>query len=103
MRPKQSTFVVDSEVARYITAVVNSSDKTQAQIAQEVGFEKPNVVSMIKSGRMKLPIGKVRAFATALDVDPVALLKIVLKESHPEVWSALNQILGIEKTAFSKN
>ncbi|GGK64993.1 helix-turn-helix domain-containing protein [Amphritea balenae] len=99
MREKTSILTVDSRVACFVMQAVNNSRKTQVQIAKEVGFYRPNVISMIKTGRMKLPVNKVQGFADAVDVDPVELLSLVLEEDQPEVWRALTHILGIEKVA----
>ena len=45
--------MTDSPTARLIAEAINTSGKTQREIANEIGFERPNVVSMLKSGEMR--------------------------------------------------
>lgn len=60
MRPKSSYQTVDSAVAREITRMVNSSEKTQHEIAHELGLERSNIITMFKQGRTKLPLNSKR-------------------------------------------
>jgi hypothetical protein len=59
-----------------------------------MGFQKPNVLSMIKLGQTKLPLEKAAALAEACGTDPVFLVRLVLSEYHPAVWDALVATLG---------
>ena len=82
-------------VAEYIARQIEASGKTQAQIAREVGYDqRPNLISMIKSGQSKLPVQKIGAFAKALGVDPAFLFKLVMSEYSPATWEAINEIQG---------
>jgi hypothetical protein len=54
--------------------------KTQLAIANEVGFVNPNMLSMIKAGRAKLPLDRVSALATALECDPVMLFQLAIEQ-----------------------
>jgi len=82
-------------VAEYIAHQIEACGKTQAQIAREVGYgQRPNLVSMIKSGQSKLPVQKIGAFAKALGVDPAFLFKLVMSEYSPATWAAINEIEG---------
>lgn len=83
-------------VAQYIEQQIALSDKSQKEIAAEVGYEKPNVITMIKQGHTKLPLSKVGLFARALGVDSRHLLRLTLNEYMPEVWNVLEQIMGKE-------
>ena len=46
-------------VADFIAQKLVESDKTQIEISQLCGFENANVVSMIKTGKTKLPINRI--------------------------------------------
>ncbi len=50
--------------------VLELRPKHQNEIAEEAGFKNVNMLSMIKSGTSKLPLGRVVALALALDCDP---------------------------------
>lgn len=71
-------------VADYISSQINACGKSQIQIAKEVGFEKPNVITMIKQGKTKVPVSKIGSMAKALEVDPIFFLKICMQEYMPD-------------------
>lgn len=73
---------------------IDASPKTQREIAAEIGYDHPNVISMLKQGHMKLPLDKAPAMAAALDVDKATLLNDVLREYHPKAYIAILQCLG---------
>ena len=81
-------------VAEYITWQINLCGKKQTQIAEEVGFEKPNVITMIKQGKTKVPINKIGKFAKALEVDPIFFMKMVFTEYMPDAMEAINSIIN---------
>jgi hypothetical protein len=54
--------------------------KTQLAVANEVGFVNPNMLSMIKAGRAKLPLDRVSALATALECDAVMLFQLAIEQ-----------------------
>lgn len=84
-----------TKVAAYIAERIDYCEKRQNQIAREVGFDKPNMISMIRSGATKLPISKVPAMARAIAVDPMELLVRCLKEYQPENWAAIEPLLEL--------
>lgn len=81
-------------VAEYLTHAIDMSGKSQKEIAREVGWQKPNMISMVKQGITKVPIEKAPALAKACGVDPAAFLGIVMREYFPEVWTVINKNLG---------
>jgi transcriptional regulator with XRE-family HTH domain len=54
--------------------------KSQADIANRSGFANVNMLSMIKSGAVRLPLDRVPAIAEALEVDPARLLQLALEQ-----------------------
>ena len=79
-------------VATYFAALVNASPKTQDEIAKEAGFDSSNTISMIKTGRTKLPLARIPALAKALDADPKEMLAISLEAYQPELYAVLSAI-----------
>ncbi len=61
-------------VAEYLAKMIEISEKTQKQIAHDVGYTRPNVLSMMKRGLIKVPVDKAPALARALNVDPAYFL-----------------------------
>lgn len=81
-------------VAEFLTQQLALSPKTQLQIATEAGYDKPNIITMFKQGRTKLPITAVVPMARAIDADPVHLLRLALAEYQPDNWAVLHDLLG---------
>jgi transcriptional regulator with XRE-family HTH domain len=82
---------VPISVADYISQQVNLCGKSQQQVATEAGFNKPNIITMIKQGRTKLPLAKVGPMAHSLGVDPVYLFRLVMQEYDPDTWQAIEE------------
>ena len=57
--------------------------KSQVQIASEAGFVNANVLSMLKSGKTKLPLDRVPALAAALECDPSRLFRMAVEHKDP--------------------
>ncbi|NEX60150.1 helix-turn-helix domain-containing protein [Noviherbaspirillum galbum] len=83
-----------SKVAQFIDARIGELNKLQTQIAHEVGFNKPNMITMIKQGKTKLPLDKVGLMAKALECNPSDLLRLCLMEYDLETWKAIEPYLG---------
>lgn len=80
-------------VSDFIADRLAESDKTQRQVADECGFEHPNIITMFKQGQTKLPINRIGALAKSLDVDPAHLLRLVMLEYIPDVWENIENIM----------
>jgi hypothetical protein len=70
------------------------SDLTNQSVARSLGYPKGNVIAMFRSGDMKLPVNKVEPLARVLGLDPADLLRRVLREYTPDLWDALNSLMG---------
>ncbi len=80
-------------VAEYLTFHINNSEKTQRQIALEIGYTKPNIITMFKQGATKLPLDKIGPLAKALEIAPDDLFFKVMTEYMPETFEALSPFL----------
>jgi hypothetical protein len=63
-------------------------------MAAELGYSKPNMISMIKFGQTRVPLNKIVQFAKTLGVDPVHFLRIVMMEYHPQTWEVIEEVIG---------
>src|SRR5271168_2244911 len=72
----------DSAIAKYIDKKIHELKgvKTQREIAQEVGYETPNIISMFKRGESKLPLNKIPLLSKALGVDPAHMFRLALEQ-----------------------
>ena len=84
---------IQTTVADFIADRLAESDKTQREIAEECGFETPNIITMFKTGATKLPVNRIGALAKAIDADPAHLLRLVMREYIPETWEAIEDIM----------
>lgn len=89
----------NSRVAQLIASRIANCGRPQCDIAREAGFEQPNVMTMIKQGRTKVPLGRIGPIAKALEIDPLVLLQMCMSEYHPETWNAIQPHLASAMTA----
>jgi transcriptional regulator with XRE-family HTH domain len=68
----------------------------QRDIADAAGFNRPNVLSMIKQGETKLPLDKIGRMAIALRVDRRFLFELTIWEYEPELWDIAKDVFGAE-------
>lgn len=81
-------------VAEFLSQAIDISGKSQKDIAREAGWQKPNVLSMMKQGITKVPLDKVPALAKACGVDPAHFLQIAMMEYQPAVWEVIIKTIG---------
>jgi len=81
-------------VAEYLDKMIALSEKTQKEIAYEVGYAKPNIITMMKQGLTKVPVDKAPLLAKALNVDPAHFVRLVMREYMPEAWQAIESTCG---------
>lgn len=56
---------------------------SQKEIAEAVGYNNQNMITMIKQGDAKLALDRVPAMAKILQVDPKHLFRLALEQSYP--------------------
>ena len=81
-------------VATFLSQRIDGSGKSQREIAAELGYEHPNIITMFKQGLTKIPLRKVGPLANALEIDPAHFLRLVMREYMPETWGALEEIMN---------
>lgn len=79
-------------VSEYITWQIALCGKSQIDIAKEAGFEKPNVITMIKQGKTKVPLNKIGSMAKALEIDPVFFFRLCMSEYMPDLMDIIAAI-----------
>jgi len=77
------------QLARYISDSIAKCGRRHREIARDAGFDGENIVSMIKTGRTKLPIARIPDFAKAIGVDPHDLLDRCLEAYQPEIHAVV--------------
>lgn len=92
---------IPPSVAEFIADRLAECDKTQREIAEECGFEKPNIITMFKNGSTKIPLNRIGPLAKAIGADPAHLLRLVMQEYFPDTWSAVEDIM--QSTVLTAN
>ena len=90
-----------STIARYLDKQIDTLKgvKTQREIAFEIGYEKPNMISMFKRGEVKVPLDKIPALAKAVNADPGHLFRLALEQYWPTLGETIQRIFGRTVTA----
>lgn len=84
----------DISLAAYLSQLIDSSTKKQYEIARECGFDQPNIITMIKQGKTRLPRDKVFNMARALEIDGMDLLKRMYLEYYPDEWVMIERLIN---------
>lgn len=84
----------DETVAQYVERLVNNSPKNQREISEEIGFKRPNILSMLKRGEAKVPLDKVHRIAVALGENPKRFALRVIEEYLPGLHDSLEEVLN---------
>lgn len=80
--------------AQYLAQQIELSGKKQREIAEALGYERPNIITMFKQGSTKVPIEKVPALAKVLGLDPAHLLSLAMQEYLPDVYKTVQETFG---------
>lgn len=85
-----------SRIADYLAKTIDAlaGHKSQKQIAEEVGYEKANMISMFKKGDAKVPLEKVPVLAKAIGIDPAFLFRLGLEQYWPDQHEAIASVFG---------
>jgi len=94
LKPAANARISDLPVKQLLAVKFAETGLSNAELANKLGYESQNIISMLKAGSMRVPINKVAVLAEVTDIDPVFLLEKVMNETQPEVWDALKTIIG---------
>lgn len=81
-------------VAEFLTQQIAISGVSQKEIAESLNYEKPNIITMFKQGKTKIPLNKIAPLAKILGIDPVHFLRLAMLEYNAETWEVLESLLG---------
>jgi transcriptional regulator with XRE-family HTH domain len=76
----------------YLEDVINASNIKQLDMAERLGFAKPNIITMFKQGKTKVPLEKIPSFAKVLNLDPKMLLTML--EYCPALFKVMQENFG---------
>lgn len=76
----------DTRLAKLLTdrLLVITNQKSQRDVANELGYKSPNVISMFKRGEIRVPLDKAHDLARVIGVDPKFLFRLALEQQFDE-------------------
>ena len=77
-----------------IAPLIECSGLSQTEIARKLGYSNPNMITLFKTGRTRVPAGKVAPLAYLLDQDPGAMLRLWFSVYEPDVLPDLERHFG---------
>src|SRR3984957_16290935 len=86
----------DSAIAKYIDKKIDELKgvKTQREIAAEIGYDKPNLISMFKRGESRVPLEKIPLLSKALGVDSAHMFRLALEQYWPDRGDIIEKLFG---------
>jgi len=86
----------DTAIAKFMDQRIEELKyvKNQRDIAEEVGYRTPNMISMLKSGDCKVPLDKIPLIAQALNVDAGHLLRLGLEQYWDGFGEVISDVFG---------
>lgn len=88
----------NNKLTKWLDAALDASPKTAAEIAENIGYKFPNMISMIRSGATALPWDKIIPLARELEFDPRALMVLWFEQHHPDRLSDIRKIFAPQIT-----
>ena len=77
-----------------------SHRKSQQEIASETGFPNPNMITLLKTGKNKIPLDRVPSMARALECDAGYLMRLALDQAvGVTAAKAITEIFGSPVTS----
>jgi lambda repressor-like predicted transcriptional regulator len=82
-------------VVEYFNAQLEERQMSLAQLSRDIDGELlPNMLSMIRRGKVKMPRERIPSIAKALGVDPFFMWRMATQEYEPEEWTAFHETFG---------
>lgn len=81
-------------LAEQITKSQEHLGLTDDQLAEELGFDSAKVVEGYKKGLFRFPINKAYRLATALDLEPAQVMRMVLEQADSSILREVERCLG---------
>lgn len=91
-----------SKVAQIIGEYLKASGKSQTQVSIETGYEKPNIISLLKTGNTRMPYSRIKPFCRSTGGDVETLFMACLEEYHPDILEVITEIKGTAVSQFDR-
>ena len=92
-----------NEFASLIESLINESSKTQVQIANDMGYDNQNIITMFKKGTTRIPLEKVTLLARSVNEDPGVLMRLWFEAYMPQALYDIENHIGFILTTSEKS
>lgn len=65
---------------------------SNAELASVLGYDKPNVIALMRIGKMRVPIQHAQPLAQALDLPAREIFEALMRESLPQVLETMKAV-----------
>lgn len=89
--PDQFFAGTPDSIAGLIAAGQAALGCSDLEMANALGYEKESVIRLMKQGSMRLPVNKVHALASLLELEPADVLQLSLAEQSPEMLAVVEK------------
>lgn len=79
-------------IKEFVTDAIAASDKSQKEIADEMGLDNANLITMWKNGSSRVPPNRILSLANALEVDAWFFLRLALLEYYPQLYAIIEKV-----------
>jgi hypothetical protein len=90
---KHDTSEVRAFITRHIE-IQQRAGRSIRDIARDAGFERPNIVSMFKTGAAKVPLARIPHLAAALGAEPAVLFRLAMLQYWPDLHHVVAKLFG---------
>lgn len=94
---------ISSESARMLFTALERCPLTHAEIAEALGYERPNFISMMKYGTTKIPVSVADKLAELVGLDPRHFVQTIIKEYMPEEYKVWVKHFLMDATSFERD
>lgn len=75
---------IKSAFVQHLETLIEGSSLTNLEIAESLGYQNANIISMFKTGATKVPLEMIPRFAACLHTEQNELLDLWLESYRPE-------------------
>lgn len=81
-------------VTDYITKIIENCPLSQVEIADQLGYTRPNIISMWKKGATAVPPEKIEKLAEICGADPRHAMRVLLNSYYPVLLKSIERHFG---------
>lgn len=98
-----TSYMDDMELGEVIAKRRTELNLTQAELANKLGLDKTNFISMVEKGRSKMPLAHILKMASALEFDRMWFTELVFRARFTDMPDVLDFLFENAKKGYKKS